>query len=127
MRRGVIFTDKIILKGLRIYAYHGVNAEEKEKGQPFVVDVTAYADLSLPCATDRVGDTVNYAKLSKTVRAVMLEAKYDLIEKAAGRIAEQIFADFAAVESLEVTVKKPRAPMTGDFDYAAVSIARSRS
>lgn len=40
--------DKIIVKGLRFYAYHGVNPEEKEKGQPFIVDITAYADLTKP-------------------------------------------------------------------------------
>ena len=30
--------DKIIVRGLKIFAYHGVNPEEKQDGQNFVFD-----------------------------------------------------------------------------------------
>lgn len=63
--------DKIVIKGLRIFAYHGVNPEEKEKGQPFVLDITLYKDLSLPGATDDLNDTVNYSRVAKTATRVM--------------------------------------------------------
>lgn len=118
--------DKIIVNGLRFYAYHGVNPEEKEKGQPFIVDITAYSDLAKPSRTDDLGDTVNYSKMSKTVRRVMEESKYNLIEKVAGRICEEILAEYNGINEVEVTVKKPQAPMSGDFDYVAVSITRRR-
>ncbi|HIZ16623.1 MAG TPA: dihydroneopterin aldolase [Firmicutes bacterium] len=118
--------DKIIVKGLHFYAYHGVNPEEKEKGQPFIVDITAYADLTKPSKTDDLKDTVNYSKMSKTVRRVVEEAKYNLIEKLAGRICEEILAEYNGIDEVEVTVKKPRAPMSGDFDYVAVSLIRRR-
>ena len=36
--------DKILIRGLRVYAYHGVKAEEKEKGQPFLLDIDMAAD-----------------------------------------------------------------------------------
>ena len=32
--------DKVFIKGLEIFAYHGVNPEEKRDGQPFVLDIT---------------------------------------------------------------------------------------
>ena len=32
--------DKILINGLRIFAYHGVNPEEKENGQNFVPNGT---------------------------------------------------------------------------------------
>ena len=31
--------DEILLEGMRFYAYHGVNPEERALGQRFVVDV----------------------------------------------------------------------------------------
>lgn len=40
--------DKIMIRGLRVFAYHGVNPEEKEKGQPFELDITLEADLRRP-------------------------------------------------------------------------------
>ena len=51
--------DKIYIRGLRVFAYHGVNIEEKEKGQPFVLDVTLEVDLSRAGQSDNLSDTVN--------------------------------------------------------------------
>ena len=115
--------DKIVIKGLRIFAYHGVNPEEKEKGQPFVLDITLYKDLSLPGATYDLNDTVNYSRVSKTATRVMLAQKDDLIERAASRVAEAVLAEFP-VREVTVRLKKPRAPIAGDFEYVAVEITR---
>lgn len=115
--------DKIVIKGLRIFAYYGVNPEEKEKGQPFVLDITLYKDLSLPGATDDLNDTVNYSRVAKTATRVMLAQKDDLIERAASRVAEAVLAEFP-VREVTVRLKKPRAPIAGDFEYVAVEITR---
>ncbi|MDU7339200.1 MAG: dihydroneopterin aldolase [Clostridium sp.] len=119
--------DKIIVKGLRVFAYHGVNAEEKRDGQNFEVDVTASVDLSAACSSDCIDDTVSYAKILKTTVRVMKEQSYDLLERVAQRIAEQLFQDFPQVMELEVLLKKPEAPIQADFDYTAVLINRKRS
>jgi len=73
--------DRIIIKGLKIFAYHGVNPEEKRDGQPFELDITLYASLLRAGQTDDVNDTVSYAKAAKTVLRVMTGAKYNLLEK----------------------------------------------
>ncbi|WP_101698316.1 dihydroneopterin aldolase [Clostridium minihomine] len=119
--------DKIIVKGLKVFAYHGVNPEEKRDGQNFIMDITAAVDLSAPCVSDNLEDTVSYAKLLKTAARVMTERSYDLLERVAGRVAEQIFADFPPVMELEILLKKPEAPIQADFEYTAVSIHRRRS
>ena len=43
--------DKVIIKDLELFCYHGVNPEEKEDGQIFVFDIEAGVDLSKPCMT----------------------------------------------------------------------------
>ena len=115
--------DKIIIKGLRVYAYHGVKDEEKKKGQPFELDITLSLDLSAAGASDDLNQTVNYSKVTKRAVAVMLEQKDDLIERAATRVAETLLAEFP-VEEVTVQLKKPRAPVAADFDYMAVEITR---
>ena len=37
--------DKVIVKNLELFCYHGVNPEEKVDGQIFVFDVEAEVDL----------------------------------------------------------------------------------
>ena len=119
--------DKIIIKGLKIYAFHGVNKEEKAQGQNFIVDAVLYVDLSKAGNTDKVSDTVSYAKVTKTIIKTVNEKSYDLLEKVATRIIQQIFDELLSVKKVDVTVKKPEAPINADFDYMAVNICKDRN
>lgn len=118
--------DNIQIKGLEIFAYHGVNEEEKRDGQRFVLDIRMDADLSAACQTDDLAATVNYAAVNKTVRAAMTAQSDDLIERAAQRVADAILAGYPMVQAVTVTLKKPDAPMNATFDYVAVEITRHR-
>ena len=73
--------ETIRIKGLEIFAYHGVNPEEKENGQKFILDIAMQADISRAAQTDDLNETVNYAAVRKTVNAVFTAQKYDLIER----------------------------------------------
>ena len=119
--------DKIIIKDLHIFAYHGVNPEEKENGQNFYLDIVCYADLKKAGQTDDLNHTVNYAKIVKAVTAAFTAQKYDLIERAAQAVADCILNQFETVEKVVVTLRKPEAPIKADFDYVAVEIERSRT
>ena len=118
--------DKIIIKNLKLFCYHGVNPEEKEDGQNFIFDIETSVDLTLPCETDNVDDTVSYAKMIKTIRRVALSQKDDLIERVAQRVVDALFEEYEKLQTLKVTVKKPEAPMKADFEYVAVEIERER-
>ena len=118
--------DSIIIKDLRIFAYHGVNEEEKINGQNFDLDLKCSLDLSVPCITDNVEDTVSYAKIIKLVKRVFVERSDDLIERAARRTAEAVLTEFPAIEKITVLLRKPEAPIKADFGYVAVEITLTR-
>lgn len=118
--------DKIVIKGLKIFAYHGVNPEEKENGQNFVLDIVLKADLSRARQSDRLADTVNYAAVRKTVARVFTQEKYDLIERAAQAVCDGVLAEHPAVREISLTLKKPEAPMNAEFEYVAVEICCAR-
>ena len=118
--------DKILVRNLKIFAYHGVNPEEKVDGQNFVLDIDAYVDISVPCVTDNVDDTVSYAKIIKQTVKIFTSQKDDLLERAAQRVADGLFESFDKIQSLRILLKKPEAPIKADFDYVAVEIFRER-
>lgn len=118
--------DKIIIKGLKLYAYHGVNVEEKQDGQLFIIDLEADLPLAKPCQSDNVEDTVSYAKIIKTVRRFFTNEKYNLLEKAAQITADAVLEEYGQICRVSVTVKKPNAPIKAEFEYVAVEITRSR-
>ncbi len=118
--------DKIIIKDLKLYAYHGVNPEEKVEGQNFVIDIICKLDLKKPCQTDDVNDTVSYAQVIKLVKKVFTAEKYDLLEKVAQTVADAILDSFEQIKKVEITLKKPEAPIKAEFGYVAVEIERGR-
>lgn len=117
--------DTVMIRGLRVYAYHGVKEEEKRKGQPFVLDIDVTADMTAACESDDIAQAINYSEVTKAAVATMLSEKNDLIERAAHRVATAILAQFPA-EEVSVTLKKPRAPVGADFEYMAVKVTRRR-
>lgn len=118
--------DKISIKGLKIYAYHGVNPEEKRDGQNFIIDLDYYLNITKACNMDVLDDTVSYAKVVKLINRVFLEEKYDLIERAAQVVADAVLDEFEQIFKVDITLKKPEAPIKADFDYVAVTISRER-
>jgi dihydroneopterin aldolase len=118
--------DRLILKGMRFFGRHGVEAWERRAGQPFVVDLVLLVDLGAAARTDRLADTVDYAAVLSAVRAVVEGPPSRLIERVAGAVAEAVLDTFPAVRGVEVTVHKPHAPLGGDVETVAVRLTRRR-
>ena len=120
-------TGKILLRDLRVFAYHGVNPEEKQYGHTFLVDADLTVDLADAVRGDDLAHTVNYAKAAKTIRQALTEQRFDLIETAAEETAHALFCAYPAVRRLRLRLKKPDAPMKADCAFAAVEIERKRT
>ena len=118
--------DKIQIRGLNVFAWHGVGLEEKQEGQPFILDVDMECNLKKAGETDSLGDTVNYAAVIEEITRVMREKSYDLIERAASRVAETILKMDERIIRVRVLLKKPEAPIQAQFDYVAVEGTRER-
>ena len=124
--RALVSKDRITLTGLRVQANHGVFDFERANGQLFVIDVTAWLDLSPAALSDDLANTVHYGELAEEVVAAVANDPVDLIETVAERVA-QVVLTHAPVERVEVTVHKPQAPISVEFADVAVTIERSRS
>jgi dihydroneopterin aldolase len=111
----------ITLSRLRIYAYHGVFAEERALGNTFIISLRLGYDVSRAAQTDLVSDTVSYAEVCDVVRAEMAIPS-QLLEHVCGRIVRRLFADFPAVRSVDITLDKCRPPMDGDVEAAGVEM-----
>ena len=84
--------------------------------------------MSVPAASDRLDDTVSYTELYRAVKAVMEGEPCNLLETAAGTIANRILDQHPQIDSVRVRVQKPRPPIKGSvIEAAAVEIYRPRS
>jgi dihydroneopterin aldolase len=119
-------SDKITLKGMRFFGYHGVFPEEAKLGQSFIVDVELYADLRAAGETDELSRTINYAAVYAAVKEIVEGHPFRLIEAVAERVAGRILEAFR-VREVVVRVHKPNAPIPGPIDCVTVEIRRSRA
>nr|WP_219501373.1 dihydroneopterin aldolase [Nonomuraea ceibae] len=125
-RKASLSADRIALKGLRARGRHGVLAAERELGQEFVVDVTLFLDTAPAAAGDDLSRTVDYGELAQDLVKVVEGEPVDLIETLAQRLADVCLAR-ELVESVEVSVHKPAAPIPLPFGDVVVTIERRRA
>jgi dihydroneopterin aldolase len=117
--------QRIDVKGIHLFAYHGCMDEESKIGTDYDVDVSVWADLSLSAETDRLKDTVDYVALNKIVKEEMA-VRAKLLEVVAKRIVDRILAEHPTVQEAEVSVSKLAPPIQGDVDRVSVIFNKKR-
>jgi dihydroneopterin aldolase len=116
-----VITPTVEIRGLRVFAHHGVLIEERRRGQEFVIDLELVCQPSNVDATDEVADTVNYAEVCERTVELMRGGPYNLIEKVADVIAGDLHARFG-LQQVTVRVAKPNAPLPFSLSEVAVTI-----
>ena len=119
-------SDQIFLTGIAAFGYHGLFDHERQNGQDFFVDVALTVDLSAASRSDEIQDTVNYAEITNLVVKHITTDPVNLIEKLAGRIADQILTEHVKVSLVTVIVHKPQAPVAAVLKDIAVQVTRKR-
>ncbi|MBC7958302.1 MAG: 2-amino-4-hydroxy-6-hydroxymethyldihydropteridine diphosphokinase [Vallitaleaceae bacterium] len=116
--------DKIIIKDLEIYGFHGVHEEEKRMGQKFMISAELFLDLKEAGQKDDLQTSVSYAQVCLDLEKAFLNTKFNLIEKAAETLCETVLLNYPRIEKIKLTLKKPWAPIGRMVEYAAVEIER---
>ena len=117
--------DEIIISGLKVFAWHGVYEEEQEKGQNFIINAKFRLDTTKAGESDSLEDSVDYAKICLFINDFMRINRFNLLETVANQMARKLLAKFSQVQSVELEVEKPEAPIPVPFQTVSVKIERS--
>jgi dihydroneopterin aldolase len=118
--------DRILLRGIEFYGFHGVPAAERETGHRFAVDLALELDLRAAGRADDLGETVDYGEVCRQVLAIGQGPPVQLIETLAERIAATCLTCYPKIEAVEVTVRKRLPPVNTVVEEAGVRIYRRR-
>lgn len=118
--------DKIILKQLQFYGYHGLFPEENRLGQRFLVDAELFTSLRKAGKSDDMHDSINYGQAFDIIRQIIEGEPKNLIEAVADSVAEALFKTFPSLNGCVIRVVKPDPPIPGQYDSVAVEIERQR-
>jgi dihydroneopterin aldolase len=118
--------DRLSLRGLRVFARHGVHDAERRTGQEFVIDAVLSLDTRPAAADDDLTKTVDYGALADRLVRLATERPVRLIETLAERLAAECLSEPLVAEA-EITVHKPQAPIGHRFSDVTVVIRRARA
>jgi dihydroneopterin aldolase len=118
-------SDRITLRGLRVFGRHGVLDHERACGQEFVIDAVLWLDAGPAAAGDDLSRTADYGGLADRLVSLASGPPVRLIETLAERLAMACLAD-PVVQEAEITVHKPHAPLQHIFTDVAVTVRRRR-
>jgi dihydroneopterin aldolase len=86
--------DIVFLRGLRVETIIGVYDWEKEIKQTVILDLEMGVDVARAAATDRIEDTVDYKEVSKRLRQLVSDSRFELVETLAERCATIVREEF---------------------------------
>jgi len=116
--------DKILIKNLKLFGYHGYGPREREAGQLFIIDVELEGDFS---SAQDLSQTVDYSEVIERIREINAANNFLLIESFAQEIACSILESFPRVQRVKAKVKKrPPQPVGISLGYVAAEVIKER-
>ncbi len=119
-------TDRIEIRGLRVLGVHGVLPEERDRAQPFSVDLDVLLDLGAAALSDDLDRTVDYGTLLDAVSGVVSGRSFLLLEALADAVADAVLGCDGRIVAVEAVVRKVRPPVPHDLDSVGVRVRRGR-
>ena len=114
---------EISIRGLKVFAHHGVLDFERALGQEFFIDALVVVDAELD---DEITGTVSYAELADILVRDAKQNPVSLLETLAVRLHSKLLSHSPRILSASVTIHKPNAPIDLEFDDVSVTFTGGR-
>jgi dihydroneopterin aldolase len=119
-----ICQDQITLAGIKLYPRIGTTAEERQRPQECLADLTLWGDFQAAAATDALEKSIDYCQVLRTAQDTAKASDYNLVETLAYRIARSVLQDFP-VNRVKIKLRKRPASLQGQIDFVEVEIEES--
>ena len=116
--------DQIKITDLEVFANHGVFPEENKLGQKFLISPVLYTDTRKAGKTDDLTASIHYGEVSAFITKYMKEHTYQLLERVAETLAEEMLKSISGLCKIDLEIKKPWAPVGLPLKTVSVKISR---
>jgi dihydroneopterin aldolase len=120
---GIQTVVTVEVNGLSLYTHHGVTPAEREVGQRLILDIRLEVGEADATVTDRVEDTVDYAKVCEIAALVATQRSDRTLERLCTAIADRLLNDFDA-QAVSVKAAKPEPPIPLSVEDVSVEVWR---
>ena len=118
--------DKIVIERLEFQARCGISPDERRCPQPMALDLELDCETAPAAASDRLGDTVDYARVAERITELGGKEVCSLLESLAEKILTMLFTEFP-VSRARLWLRKLAPPMTAKAGSVGVKLDRPRA
>ena len=115
----------IIMKGIKLYAFHGVMEQERKIGANFIIDIKIKTDFRKAAISDSLEETISYADIFNDIKKEM-EIPSKLLENICQRICNRLFLSYSTIEYINIRLFKENPPMNSNSDTVGVEMNYER-
>ncbi len=108
----------IKLEKINFFGFHGVNKDEIENGQNFVLDIVIHYEVIQK--TDNLDDFIDYIDLYNLVQYSFEEKRFNLVESLISKIVEDIREKYKTVFYIKINIRKPSISIDNNKDFINV-------
>ncbi len=112
------------LKDLRVECIVGIYPHERATTQTVMLDIELDYDFAPPAASDAMADVVDYDGVASSVTELLQEARFQLIETMAERVAAVLLARVLVATAVRIEVRKPAAVPAAACSFVRVERRR---
>jgi dihydroneopterin aldolase len=117
-------SDSVFISEIVVDCVVGVYPDERTRTQPLRVDLSLDVNTSRAGRTGRLGDAVDYARVTDEISTLLKFREYRLLETAAEELCAMLLSLHPSVVGMELRLEKPEA-LVGRARSAGVSVRRS--
>lgn len=119
-------SERIVIERLEFYGRCGVTDEERRKAQLIAVDLELDAAVEAAASSDRLDETIDYARVAERLVAIGTSLDCRLLETLADQLIGMLFAEFP-VDRVRIWVRKLHAPLAMVAGSVGVRFERTRA
>ncbi|HEY0058128.1 MAG TPA: dihydroneopterin aldolase [Flavisolibacter sp.] len=113
----------IQLKGLRLFANHGLYAEESKAGNEFGLDISLCYPVQVP-AISEIDQTVNYVDAYAIVTTIF-QKREDLLETVAMKMMDELYRVFPFLSAASISINKLTPPIPNFIGSLGVTYSKT--
>ncbi len=97
------------LSALCVECIIGIHPHERETEQPVILELEVEQDFAAAAASDDFTHTSDYTAMAEQLTELARRQQFQLLETFAEEAAAMLFANFSAISSLRLEIRKPQA------------------
>lgn len=119
-------TDKIVIERLEFQGKCGITPEERRRPQPLAIDLELDCETTVAAASDRVTDTVDYARVTERIVELAGQEECALLEALSEKFLSMLFTEFQ-ISRARLWLRKLAPPITQMAGSVGIKMERARA